>query len=493
MTELSREQKEHMLELLQEKHRRIATTQLVNYFPDESDIDNEVYGRELYPKAMAFFEAGAKFKQRAIIAANRTGKTLNAHIELVYHVTGMYPHWWKGRKFDRPIQAWVASVNNEAVRDISQAYLIGSKMDPGTGLIPKSCLADKPFTSRAGIPDAVQDIFVKHASGGISKISLKSYEQGRKAFQGTSIDVICLDEEPDDPGIYTECLTRTMTTKGMVIATFTPLSGLSATVKSFIPKGKFPDGGYGRVEGSDKFVMNITWDDIPHLSKEEKDEMMRAYLPHEREARTKGIPSLGAGLIYPVDEAEYVIDPFPIPAYWAKAYGMDVGWEKTAAVWIALDEDTDTMYAYSEHYRSNAEPSVHAESIRARGEWMYGACDPAGTNMADGERMLHAYQKLGLNLVPAKKAVDAGLLECWQRLSEGRFKVFSHLENFKEEIRFYRRDEKGKVIKQDDHLMDAWRYALMTPGIFQVPNDEDDEDEVFSHADSKGRNPVTGY
>jgi phage terminase large subunit-like protein len=240
-----RTHKEQLLALLQEKADRKATNKIYEYFPEESDLEHGVYRRELYPKALAFFKAGNNFKQRAIIAANRTGKTLNSHLELAYHATGLYPDWWEGKRFTRPITAWVASVNNESVRDISQTYLLGSKVNPGTGLIPKTSLADKPFTSRAGVPDAVQDIFVKHVTGGISRISLKSYEQGRKAFQGTAIDVICLDEEPDDPSIYTECLTRTMTTNGIVIATFTPLSGLSQTVKSFIPKGKFPEGGKG--------------------------------------------------------------------------------------------------------------------------------------------------------------------------------------------------------------------------------------------------------
>ena len=496
MDNLSRDQQEQLLDLLREQEHRKQTNKISDYFPDNSDIENGVYGREMYKKTLEFFKAGKKYRQRAIIAANRTGKTVSSLLELTFHATGIYPKWWEGRRFERPILAWCASINNESTRDILQAKLLGSKLNAGTGLIPEHCLAEKAFTSRAGIPDAVQDIFIKHITGGTSKISLKSYEQGRAAFQGTEIDVVCLDEEPKDPGIYTECLTRTMTTKGIMICTFTPLSGLSDTVRSFIPKGRFPDGGYGVVADSDKWVMNLTWEDVPHLSEVDKQEMMKSYLPHEREARTKGIPSLGAGLIYPVLENEYVVEPFQIPDFWPRAFGMDVGWDKTAAIWIALDAGSDTMYAYYEHYRSHAEPSVHTEAIKARGTWIYGACDPAGTNLADGERMLYTYQNLGLNLIPAVKSVDAGLLECWQRLSEGRFKVFSHLTNFREEIRFYRRDEKGKICKENDHLMDSWRYALMTPGIFQVMPDSDEESDKInlqSPLGLSGRNPTTGY
>jgi hypothetical protein len=56
-------------------------------------------------------------------------------------------------------------------------------------------------------------------------------------------------------------------------------------------------------------------------------------LPHQIDARLKGIPVLGVGLIYPILEPEFVVDPFPILNYWPKVNALDVGWNKTAAVW----------------------------------------------------------------------------------------------------------------------------------------------------------------
>ena len=126
-----------------------------------------------------------------------------------------------------------------------------------------------------------------------------------------------------------------------------------------------------------KFVVGATWDDVPHLTPEQKAELWGSIPPYQRDARSKGIPQLGSGAIYPAPESEIVVDPFEIPLHWPRGYGLDVGWNRTAAVWGAHDRDTDVVYLWSEHYRGQAEPSIHAAAIRARGAWMQGTVDPA--------------------------------------------------------------------------------------------------------------------
>lgn len=214
---------------------------------------------------------------------------------------------------------------------------------------------------------------------------------------------------------------------------------------------------------SKKTVM-ATWDDAPHLSQRDKAELEMSIPAYQRDARTKGIPQLGSGAIYPVPESDILVDPFEIPHFWPRAYGMDVGWKRTAAIWGALDRDTDTLVLYAEHYRGQAEPSVHAEGIRRRGAWMNGAIDPAarGRGQKDGEQLLAAYIELGLNLTPADNVREAGIFEVYQRLSTGRLKVMRTLQSWLAEYRLYRRDEKGDVVKENDHLMDATRYLVKT-------------------------------
>lgn len=441
-----------MLALLQERQRRTDRRLLFWYYPETGPLR-----RELYAKHLEFFAAGLSYRERCMLAANRVGKTEGVGgYETVLHLTGRYPDWWPGRRFDRPVKAWAAGDTAKTVRDIVQRKLLGPPNAHGTGLIPGDDVVST--AAWAGVPDAVESVIVKHQSGGQSLLQLKSYDQKREAFQGTEQDLIWLDEEPP-LAIYTECLLRTMTTQGMMLSTFTPLEGLSETVMHFLPDGQIQE----RKDGS-RFLVMATWDDVPHLSAEVKKELWDAIPPYQRDARAKGVPQLGSGAIYPVPESDIVCEPFEIPKHWPRVYALDVGWNRTAALWLALDRQSGTVYAYSEHYRSHAEPSIHAEAIRARGDWIPGVIDPAarGRSQKDGEQLLQNYRDLGLSLTEAKNSVESGIYDVWQRMSGGRLKVFRSLQNWLAEYRLYRRDDKGKIVKDRDHLMDCTRYGIVS-------------------------------
>jgi phage terminase large subunit-like protein len=432
--------------------RRRARTKINRYYPEAGELR-----RELYPRHLSFFAAGAKHRERLMLAANRVGKTegVGAY-EVSLHLSGKYPDWWSGRRFTRPIKCWAAGDTSKTVREILQDKLLGPPGSMGTGMIPGDLIVKT--TSKAGVADAVDTIWVRHASGGISTLVLKSYDQRRESFQGTEQDLIWLDEEPPED-IYSECLLRTMTTNGLVMCTFTPLNGLTPLVLTFLPGGDPANATTGK-----RFVVSCTWDDVPHLSRDVKEELFASIPPHQRDARAKGVPALGSGSIYPVPENDVVVADFEIPAHWPRAYGMDVGWNRTAIVWAAMDRETGTAYLYSEHYRGQAEPVVHTESIKSRGEWIPGVIDPAARGRAqrDGEQLLQNYIDLGLDLEPAQNAREAGLYMVWQLLSAGRLKVFASLTNWREEFRLYRRDEKGHIVKEKDHLMDATRYLVVS-------------------------------
>lgn len=211
-------------------------------------------------------------------------------------------------------------------------------------------------------------------------------------------------------------------------------------------------------------LITAGWRDVPHLDAKTKAELLASTPPHLREARSEGIPSMGSGAIYPISFAEISCKPFPVPPYWPRGYTLDVGWRRTAALWGAWDRENDTLYAYSEHYRAQAVPSIHADAIKARGQWVKGAIDPAaqGRSQADGSQLMATYRSLGLDLIPAQNAVEAGIYEVWSRLETGRLRIFSSLSNYQHEHRLYRRDEKGKVVKENDHLMDCARMMCLT-------------------------------
>jgi phage terminase large subunit-like protein len=186
---------------------------------------------------MDFFAAGVEHGERAFVAANRSGKSTAAGYEMALHLTGRYPLWWTGRRFDRAIASWAAGEDIRSMRESLQPLLFGDVGSLGTGMIPGDDIIGQPTMGR-GVPDSIDSAAIRHVSGGASRIVLKTYEQGREAFQAAKIDVGWCDEEPPKP-IYTEMLTRLMSTdpsqpNGTMMCTFTPLKGMSEVVMDFL-------------------------------------------------------------------------------------------------------------------------------------------------------------------------------------------------------------------------------------------------------------------
>jgi hypothetical protein len=230
-----------------------------------------------------------------------------------------------------------------------------------------------------------------------------------------------------------------------------------------------------------RFIVTADWNNnAPHLTEEAKAELWASIPAYQLDARTKGIPQLGAGVIYPIPEDDILCDAFAIPDHWLRGYGLDVGWNRTAAIWRAKDPDTGTSYFYDEYYRGEADPTVHGAAIRRRGMWIKGRIDPAarGRSQKDGEKLIKQYReaiygtedaKTGLKdltigarmLGIAVNAVESGIYEVLMALNEGRLKVMrGRCPNWLAERRLYRRDERGRVIKKNDHAQDAGRYNV---------------------------------
>lgn len=398
--------------------------------------------------------------ETAGVVHHNTGKTNCGSFESVCHLTGEYPAWWKGRRFLGPTSGWAAGDTSKTVKEIMQAKLLGTPDNPDSGMLPKELILRK--RARTGTPDGIESVLVRHKSGGVSTLIFKSFDQKRISFQGTAQSFIWLDEEVDE-SIYTECVMRTMKTTGfdggVVFLTFTPLMGLSDVVQLFIPDGINPS--------PDRWSTMISWDDVPHLDAKDKAERIKKIPAFQRDARTKGVPQLGSGAIYPIAESDILVEPFPIPKHWLRSYAMDVGGGfaesstgGTAAIWGAINPDTRQSFLTDEYFRAGAEPSIHAQAIKARGAWMKGVVDPAarGRSQVDGRQLLQMYLDLGLKITPANNAVESGLWGVWDALSTQQLKVFSTCERWRTERNLYRRDEKGNIVKKQDHLQDSCRY-----------------------------------
>lgn len=212
--------KSELLTLLEEAKRRKDRRKLTEYQP--------------YAKQLEFHAKSLIDRERLLMAANQVGKTFCGAAEAAIHLTGQYPSWWTGRRWDRPVRAWGGSKTGEVTRDGVQRYLVGEPKDEsqwGTGAIPGDCLLH--WGRRQGVADALDNTIVRHVSGGTSTLGFKSYDQGRQKWQSETLDFVWFDEEPP-MDIYMEGLTRTNATGGMTYITFTPLLGMSDVVAMFL-------------------------------------------------------------------------------------------------------------------------------------------------------------------------------------------------------------------------------------------------------------------
>lgn len=455
MSSVEPEKRSKILEIIAQREAdAIQKNKISTYFPDSGP-----FRRELYQKHIEFFDAGSRYKERLFMAANRVGKSDAGAFESTCHATGIYPAWWTGRRFDKPTDGWACGTTGETTRDIVQSKLLGPVGQLGTGFIPAH-LIKKTTSRRGGIADALESIVVLHVTGKHSMIGLKSYQQGRESFEGTTKDWIWDDEEPPQD-VYTEQLYRTLTSRGVVYTTFTPLQGMSDVVRGF----KEPETDEAEAH---KWYIQAGWDDVPHIHEDEKTALIATTPPYQIEARTKGEPALGSGAIYPIPERDITVPNEPIPMSWPRCFAMDVGWNRTAVLWAAKNPATGQVIVYDEYYQGMGEPASHAIGIKARGEWIPGVIDPAskGRSQVDGSQLLVFYRKLGLNLITADNTVEAGIMDVWNMMVSGQLKIQAKCFNFFSEFRQYHRDDKGKgkIVKKYDHLMDACRY-LVTTGV----------------------------
>lgn len=381
------------------------------------------------------------------------------------HLTGLYPPWWEGRRWDRPIVAWATGETAESTRDNAQRVLLGQLGEIGTGMIPAKALAGAESGLASGTAGLYDYHKVRYASGGWSLLRFKYYAQGRTKWQGPPVDVLWCDEEPG-ADIYSEGKARLVATSGCAMMSFTPLKGMSSVVARFLME-QHPDCA----------EVCMTIDDAEHIPPEERARKVASFAPHERMARAYGEPAIGSGRIFPVEQEQIEVAPFAIPPHWARICGLDFGWDHpTAASWLAYDSDSDTIYVTDCYRQKEAPVSIHAAAIRARGDWIPVAWPADGNNdTAAGANLARQYREHGVAMLPehaqfpptidgepirSTVSVEAGIQQMLTRMVTGRWRVFQHLNEWFEEFRLYHRDN-GKVVKLRDDLLSSSRYAMM--------------------------------
>lgn len=217
-------------------------------------------------------------------------------------------------------------------------------------------------------------------------------------------------------------------------------------------------------------VVQMTISDAEHYTPEQRQAIIDSYPEHEREARIKGIPSMGSGRVFPVSEESITEAPFEVPGHWPQIVGVDFGWDHPfAATRLTWDRDNDCIHLIGEYAQREATPVIHAASIKPWGAWLPVAWPHDGLqhDKGSGETLAEQYRAQGLNMLAEKatfpdggNGLEAGVSEMLDRMQTGRWKVFSTCGGWLQEFRLYHRVD-GLIVKERDDRISASRYAMM--------------------------------
>ena len=434
------------------------------------DREHKLDAYDPVPKQLEFHKLGINHRERCFQAANRVGKTESGAAEMAMHLTGLYPKWWTGRRFSRPVTAWAAGMTGKSTREVVQEKLCGKAgvvSERGTGYIPKHCVdwADGGLTLSRSAPDAYDTVKVTHHDkngkpDGISTLGFKSYDQDVGTWMGTGMDVIWLDEEaPAD--IYYQALTRIGDRNGILYTTFTPENGVTPLLIWF------------RTPDPQRALVQMTLLEATFYTDEQRERIIAGYPAHQRKMRIYGEPYAGKGAVFPFDEETLKVEQFKPPPHWPLLWGIDFGVAHPfAAALIAWDKDADVVYVMATVRMSDARVIDHVAAMKPLGANVPVAWPQDGTQRREFEGALTPMAKIyashGAKMQPkwatfpdGSISTEAGIQEISERMTTGRLKIFSHLGEWFEEFRGYHRKDDGLILKERDDLMSATRIAIM--------------------------------
>lgn len=417
------------------------------------------------PKALQFYASGLTARQRMLLGAVRSRKTSLALKEVACHLHGNYPEWWNGYRYDRPTRWVVGTVKAAKTRDVLQKYLLEG--DVQFGLYPfihESLIVNKYMAG--GLRNSIDKLFIKHASGGTSEVKFVSFAEGASNLQSETFDGAHLDEAPHFD-IYQEILFRTTAFgnyKTFVLLTMWPERGMDELVSFFMNKTSMGEST------DDHFYMHCSWADNPSLSEDEKKRLRDGTPEYLLDAREFGLPTFGHGKVFRMKESEIIVPDFKdIPLHFSLIYGLDPAATSGGTYGVAMlahDRDKDIVYVVKDYKKSNITPVEHHNNLmHIIPDGIVGITDPAGggEDQHNKEKTLDFFRRMGRQLTVANKGSgrkESTIDDIEMRCRSGKFKICEGCTDFLTEWRQYSRDDKGRIIKKNDHTLDACFYAL---------------------------------
>ena len=452
-----------------------------------------------------FFATG-DYDRRGILAANRVGKTTSTCYETAMHLTGLYPDWWEGHRFTTPITAMVAGEGWSQVALVLQNELLGTQDvklqdNLGTGAIPRNHIIVDTMRNDGANCIGVE---IKHVSGARSYLLFANYTQEVRQLQGFKLNLAVFDEQPPDD-FFSEIVTRTATTQGKVLCSFTPLKGLNGLVSKFWNK----ESGYDYIR--------VSWDDVPEydpwgdpfLLMETRKQLERDYLPHERDARIAGKPVMGKGAVFQIRDwpiyktAE--INFLQMPNI-HRVIALDLGLvnDKTVISLIYYDPYERTAYLHKQIIVQGVDEAVPQQYINhlLRPE-VFGTpivlppdANTAGRYTMSSSSIRELFENYELNVVekPIMNPPNSegkvtnhksyGINIMRQMLEVGSLKINENCTHFITEAQNYFVDEKGRFSDPDD-CIDSARYGILAclQGIAEPWDNRSPRDRINSYKD----------
>ena len=428
------------------------------------------------------FFATAASPRRGILAANRIGKTVSTCYETAAHLTGQYPEWWTGQRFSGPINVMVAGEGWQQVALVLQNELLGTNDiklidNIGTGAIPRDSIVLDTMRNDGANCMGVE---IKHVSGGNSYLLFANYTQEVRQMQGFKLNLAVFDEQPPD-NFFSEIVTRTATTQGVVLCSFTPLKGLNGLVAKF----------WNREDGYDH--IRVSWDDVPthdpwgepFLLEETRKQLMLDYLPYERDARVKGMPVMGKGAVFPLSTwPTYKTGDYDFGTMNGihRVISMDLGLinDKTVISLIYWQPSTQEAWLHTQIVvkgTEEANPLHYVQHLLRQEVFGCPIVLPPDAGTAGRYTMsslslrqflegyeLNVYQDAIRNppdsegRITNHKSFGVNMLR--QMMELGTFKINENCSHFLSECQNYFVDEKGRFSDPDD-CIDSARYGLL--------------------------------
>lgn len=426
---------------------------------EQNKLERYNKGSKIHKKQMLFHKC--KKRNRWVFGGNRSGKTECGAVECVWIARGNHPY----KKNKPSTNGWVVSLSKQVQRDVAQKkilnylntdWIVSVSMESGS----------KDFLSN-GIIDYID---IKNVFGTTSRIGFKSQDQGREKFQGTSLDYVWFDEEPNED-IYKECKMRVLDKCGEIFGTMTPLKGLTWVYREIYLNER---------NDSEVWHEHIEWQDNPYLNKKELQKLISTMSYEELESRRFGKFVGSGGLVYnEFDENIHVIEPFNVPKEWYDNISIDPGLNNPlSAHWYAVDYDSN-VYVIAEHFQAEQNVFFHAKKIKEisnKLDWhkssngMIGSLIDSAANqktLSAEKSVVELFYDNGILVNPkVNKDLFSGIsrVKYYLKNGEGKSKlfIFKNCTNLIREIKSYFWGKEDSPQKKDDHCLDELRYYIMS-------------------------------